>query len=211
MANKTNGKPRKRRELGIDCSEDIGIRATFFCTRCKKPFCEDCLGREDGKTIHCLACAAIAATKKKKNSNKEEKSKIATPLNIIFLVLVIFAGFFFIDGNDSSQLKKELLAPLTSAQEADLAKCKENLQSLSMLISDYQLTRGHDPKELEDVVLLKKNTSLLLEPVEENEYGLESIPGKGLVVSCPNPYAHNLENLYAQPGGPAVAVQDPDQ
>ena len=126
-------------------------------------------------------------------------------------MLVILAGYLFIAGEQSSRPKREALPPLAPAQEETLVKCKENLQALSMLISEYQLTQGHDPEVIEDVVLLERDTPLLLEPVESYEYGLELMPDKGLVVSCPNPGAHHLDSLYAQPGSPAVAMQESSQ
>jgi hypothetical protein len=212
MGDKAAVKSRKRRELGIECSEDIGIRATFFCSRCKHPFCENCLGLEDGKKLFCLACAAIERTKnKEKNKHRKVENKVATPLKVILIMLVIIAGYLFIAGEQSSRPKRATLPPLTPLQEENLVKCKENLQVLSMLISEYQLTQGHDPEVIEDVILLKRDTPLLFEPVRNYEYGLELMPGKGLVVSCPNPDAHQLDSLYAQPGGPAVAVQEPGQ
>jgi len=209
MGDKAAVKTRRRRELGIDCSEDIGVRATFFCNNCKRPFCEDCLGLENGKEIFCLACAAIEATQKKERDKLgKEENNVATPLKVILAVVVIIAGVFFITGDQSSQPKRVTLPPLNPAQEESLAKCKENLQDLSHLISEYQLTQGHDPKVLKDVILLERDKPLLIEPVEGYEYGLELMPDKGLVVSCPNPNAHHLDSLHAQPGGSAVAVQN---
>ena len=200
---------RKRKELAIDCSMDTGVRATFFCSCCKQPFCEDCLGLEERKANYCLACAAIEEVNEGEKSNhRKVKNRLATPLTAILIVLVIIGGYFFIAGEESSRPKRKPLPPLTPAQEANLAKCKENLQTLSTLISEYQLTQGHDPENIEDVIMLEKEASLLLEPVDNNEYGLELMPDKGLVISCPNPDAHHLDELYAQPGSPPVAVQD---
>jgi len=208
MEDKAVIKGRKRKQLPIDCSTDSGVRATFFCSRCKQPFCEDCIGLEDRKTIYCLACAGIEEIKEEgQNNHRDTKKRISTPLVVVLVLLVITGGYIFIASEQSSRPQREPLPPLTPAQEVDLAKCKENLHALSRLIYEYQLTQGHDPEEIEDVILLEKETSLLLEPVDNNEYGLELVTGKGLVVSCPNPGEHHLDELYAQPGSPPVAVQ----
>ena len=114
MGDKSAITGRKRKALAIDCSMDTGVRATFFCSRCKQPFCEGCLGLEEGKVNYCLACAAVEEVNEGEKSNhREAKNRVATPLKAILIVLVIIGGYFFIAGEQSSRPKREPLPPLT--------------------------------------------------------------------------------------------------
>ena len=197
--------------MGIDCSQDPGVFATFLCARCKRPFCENCVGLEDGHKVYCLACAAVEGISKK--GEGEEKGKVAKPLKgafFISLFLLVVIGGYSGAAKYLHKIQKEPPPPLTEAQEMDLAKCMENLEALSMLVAEYQVINHRDPEDIEDVITLEKDKPLLIEPVEKYEYGLDNYPAIGLVIACPNPDAHHLFDLYARPGIPAVAVKEGD-
>lgn len=209
---KAGAPSRKRKELAADCSLDTGVAATFFCARCKRPFCESCVGLEDRKRVYCLACAAVEGTKKK-SEDVETKGNSSKPLHGVLnycLFLLAVTGIYIGVMANINQPVIALPPPLTEAQKEDLAKCKENIEALSMLVAEYQAIKHRDPEDIEDVIVLEKNKKLLIEPVEKHEYGLERYTGIGLVVSCPNPDAHHLYDLYARPGTPAVVVKEGD-
>ena len=206
-----------RKELKIDCSKDPGTPATFLCARCKRPFCESCVGIEEGRKVYCLTCTVLEEAKLEEQHRQDFATKLSQkipkslvrPLSIILSLLIVI-GLYFVALPHFDNLFLKPLPPLTESQEKDMLKCKTNLESLSLLLAQYQVTKQRDPQVLEDVIVQDKDRGLLIEPVDDNEYGLETRPGLGLVIACPNPDEHNLYDLYAPPGNPAYAVKERD-
>jgi len=198
--------------MKVDCSEGCPVRATFFCSRCKKPFCDQCSGLKEKGKRYCLNCAAVLHTEKpKKNIELGIDKGLSKPLKVtLLLTTAVAALYLFIAGNGQPSSDRATLPPLTQTQVRDLQQCKEQLQGLSMLVANYQRSHGFDPEVIEDVIESNEDARLLLEPVDEYEYGLERLPDAGLVISCPNPDEHHLDALYIIPGSTSVIMQSGD-
>lgn len=202
---------RKKEKLNVDCSDGCGVRATFYCARCNKAFCDQCIGLKDRSKSYCIHCAAVLHTNKsQEESESSDARRLGLPLKVLLILIITSVFFYLITVFDDQQIDSSadyLLTPMSSTEEKALIACKEKLVRLSILVEHYQRSHGSDPEELDDVVGVEADFQLLVEPVDEFEYGLEQMPNVGLVISCPNPSEHRLDALYIIPGSSSVMME----
>lgn len=205
---------RKRKELKIDCVQDPGTPATFICTRCKRPFCEDCVGAEDRQKVYCIECAAVVEVKvaKKKSDSLATKAKSVYSSPRFIAMALLFSSlllvYVYVGVNAPETIRvREPFPQRTAEQEGDLLKCEENMEALSMLLENFQATNNRNPERLENIVS-QNDSGFLQEPVTGRQYGLEMRTETGLVVACPNPEEHNLYDLFVVPGQLSTRVGD---
>ncbi|MDX8410313.1 MAG: hypothetical protein R8K46_00360 [Mariprofundaceae bacterium] len=205
-----NGDPPRpqRKLLKANCSTDPDHIATFYCARCNKAFCEDCVGREAGKQTYCLQCAAVAegqqdAVGSKSGVVRKVKWALATlagtaAIITCFNLYILYTGRPEASGN--------VIKPPMSAQLSSLATCRHRLEQLVQQASYYQKATGSVPTQLTDLETMVDDKQMLIDPVSKARYRLSHDKKTGITVSCPHPEKHGLAELYARPGKPAIMV-----
>jgi len=124
-----------RHPLHVECSLDTGVPAVFFCSRCKKPFCEGCIGRDSALKILCLHCAVVEDSKKEKAqraslfSIAEKKNTIFSVLGVIATIAIAF-NIYILYGDFQESAPTKSLEPKLNIQLIDITKCRLNLEEL---------------------------------------------------------------------------------
>ena len=204
----SEGKKHSRRKpLGSYCCMDPDAVATFICARCRKPFCEQCVGHEDGRDTFCLQCAVIAPKSVPARGGKG-KSSISGKGKIIltFIAGGILATNIYIIVSGMGSTGQVRRTPPMSAQLADLVECRHRLESIASLIDEYRETVGVMPWNLHDLMAVTRDTKMFYDPASKLPYRFETGQGNSFTVVCPSPERHGLAGLFATQGRPAQMV-----
>jgi len=200
-------KHSRRKPLGSYCCMDPDVVATFICARCRKPFCEQCVGQEDGRDTFCLQCAVIApksapARDGKSRSGMSGKGKIV----LAFIAGAILATNIYVIVSGMGSTAQVRRTPPMSAELADLVECRHRLEHIATLVDEYQETVGVMPGDIHDLMAVTRDTKVFYDPASKLPYRLETGPGNDFTVVCPSPERHGLAGLFATHGRPAQMV-----
>lgn len=206
-------KKRKRPQLNVECSMDAGIPAVFYCSRCKKPFCEDCIGRESGIKTLCIHCAGVEETIEdeeqrelsRRLSSVKKKSSLLTLLSAIAIVLIAVNAYILVN----NQLEEEPIkasSPVVSPQLLGISMCRANLEVLAAEAATYSKLVGHPPASLEELSGMLEPAVETKDPVSHKHYIIESDEAGNITAHCPTPEAHGVAGIVAVPGKPARLI-----
>lgn len=195
----------------MECSLDIGEPAAFVCDRCKKPFCESCIGRKECNKTLCLHCTVV-------EDSKEEKARQASPFltaekkHTFTVILGVLAGIaiiinLYILYNDfREKSSSNTLASSFDTQLAEIIKCRSNMEALVKAATTFRESFERPPSSLEEIASLLDDPTALHDPVTQEPYILD-VDHKGKIeIHCPTPDAHGVADIIAIPGKPARMI-----
>jgi len=207
-------------ELG-SCSVHTGIAAGFLCDQCKRPYCPDCIGREEAGKIICSQCM-IDINKREKEALKQaveadvraKQAAIAEPPavqqkpgNSLFYVVIVAAllgiGFnLYIIFQDRAQSSgaEIVRTPAMSPQLAGIRLCRHRITLISRAALLYQKDLGNAPDSLADLISRLDSPNILHDPVTGLEYRFVKEANGGIVIACPSPSSHGVRSIQARPG-----------
>ena len=195
----------------MECSLDIGEPAAFVCARCRKPFCESCIGRKEHNKTLCLHCAVV-------EDSKEEKARQSSPFltpkkkHAFALILGGLAGVAIIINlyvlyNDFRE-RTSNNTPVSSldAQLAEIIKCRSNMEALIKAATSFRESFGRPPSSLDEIASLLDDPTVLQEPITQEPYILDMDHKGKIEIHCPTPNAHGVADIVAIPGKPARMI-----
>ena len=200
---------RTRAQLSVDCSMDVGVPAVFYCARCKKPYCEDCIGREAGIKTLCIHCAGVEETiedeeqRKLGGSGSERKNNFLTAVLGAIAIMGIAVNAYILVNDQLEVEPVRISIPPVSPQLAGLAKCRANMEVLAAEAATYRKLVGHPPASLEELSKMLEPNVETKDPVSHVPYILKSDAAGNITVNCPTPEVHGVASIVAVPGKPA--------
>jgi len=205
-------KKRERPQLSAECSMDAGVPAVFYCSRCKKPFCEDCIGRESGKKTLCIHCAGVEETIEDEEQRRlgglafvKKKSFLLTLFGAIAITGIAVNAYILV--NDQIEVEPvKVSSPPVSPQLAGLAKCRANMEILAAEAATYRKLIGHPPASLDELSRMLEPKVETKDPVSHAPYIVKSDAAGNITVNCPTPEVHGVAGIVAMPGKPARLI-----
>jgi len=189
---------------GVNCTLDIDISATFYCDRCNRPFCDNCLGRKEGAKFFCLECADLRELQDKKPTEKifiKYGGFVRRALIAAASIAICYNLYIIYSNKPIAQ--EAVKPPPMSEQTSQLVTCRHQLEVLSALSMKYQDMAGVHPTNFSDIATMTDQPVKNQCPITQQEYIIEFKQDNEVVVSCPDPGAHGLKALFATPGKPA--------
>jgi len=198
-----NSRASKRLSLQTKCCVDTDLRATFSCAKCHRPFCEKCVGHEEGLQVFCLECSIFQLNKPAKKEGKSLFSRL--PIKKVFGVLaslLLCLNLYIIITGKESKVSIIKQAPPMSVEISNLVECRNRLEAVATLANDYKNAMDTLPDSIEDLFSLAEHKELLYDPISHQQYIIKNTKG-AFSVSCPSPEAYGLSALFATIGKPA--------
>ena len=194
-----------------NCSLHARIPATFKCPKCKRVYCQDCVGREEeGHTI-CSQCVAVEAALRKKDeleAGKPEEKKSGIGLLHVFTTVAVIAicfNLYVLYQNHTQTRSAEVVrTPAMSPQLAGIRECRDRLMILSEAVVDYEKAFGKRPANLADLGSLLDSQDDLQDPVSGLPYEIVDLAGEGVMIQCPSPSSHAVHAIHVKPGKAAI-------
>lgn len=210
MAEKQGGAKRKiaRHPLNVPCSIDRDVPAVFCCSECKKPFCEDCIGRETAAKTLCLHCAVVEesveehAQRNSRFSFVKKKSFLLTFLGVIAAIGITF-NLYILYGDMQESDQAKVMEPEKNPQLLGISKCRSNLEILAAELLPYHKVMDRFPVSVEEIVGLVDAKSVTTDPISSESYIIKEDGKGGAAVYCPTPGKHGVAAIIAVPGKPA--------
>jgi len=205
-----------RRLLNVECSMDIGVPATFYCNRCKKPFCEDCLWSEAGSKTLCIHCASVEQVIEDEargslgSAFAKKKKLFINLIAVIITVIIAFNGYILYNDHlesDQTEAFKHEMSP----QLMGIAKCRANLEILVKEAVAYHQIVKRAPSSLEELATIFTTEFETKDPISFAPYIIRSDDTGNISAHCPTPEAHGVSDIIAKPGKPARLIYNGGQ
>jgi len=197
-----------RRPLDVECTMDIGVPAVFYCNRCNKPFCEDCIGREAGKKTLCIHCAGVEESIEDETRQKQgfDLAKKKKPLLILLAltasILIAFNAYTLYNDHLESDQTAAIEHDI-SPQLMDISECRAYLETLVAEALSYRQIMNRAPSSLEELSAILDTEVQIEDPVSFEPYIIKSDDKGNITALCPTPEAHGVAGITAVPGRPA--------
>lgn len=200
--------------LGVDCTIDVGTPAVFYCARCKKPYCVDCLGREIGRKRICIQCAGVEEVIEDEEQQRqrrlgfnlaENKGLLFGFLMAVGIVIIAINAYILITDHLESQ-SAEVVTTEVDPQLSAIAQCRSNLEVLAAEAAHYRQLSGESPASLDDLMRTLDASSITRDPVTQQLYIIDRDEAGHISAHCPTPAAHGLVDIVAVPGKPARLI-----
>ena len=197
-----------QREFNVTCFADEN-RATFICTNCQRPYCDQCLGKTIENDKYCLECSALEQVRRsapqKRQQTKKSSPALLTPALIVLALLLTGINFYLLFDNDY------ITVPTTSEPDippalSELVECKHNLQHIAATAASFKESTGSYPVFIEQLQPFDDKTALPVEPITGMDYLIEKNEAGEWSVHCPSPEKHGVSDIVAIPGKPARLI-----
>ena len=201
-------KSNPRSQLDVECTMDVGVPAVFYCNRCNKPFCEDCIGREAGGKTICIHCASVEESIEDETRQKpgfdfaKKKKPLLILLAVVASILIAFNAYVLYNDHLESD-QTEAVEHEVSLQLIDIAECRANLEMLVAEALSYSQLTGKAPSSLEELSTMLDAKFETDDPVSLEPYIIRSDDKGNITAHCPTPQAHGVGDITAVPGSPA--------
>lgn len=200
-----------RRPLDVECSMDIGVPATFYCSRCKKPFCEDCLWSEAGSKTLCIHCASVEEAIEDEARGSLGSAIVKQKKLVLGLITVVLTGIiafnaYTLYNNHLESDQTKVFRHEMSPQLMGIAKCRANLEALVKEAVSYHQMVNRPPSSLEELATILATEFETKDPVSLAPYIIESDGTGNITAHCPTPEAHGVSDIIAEPGKPARLI-----
>jgi len=197
-----------RQQLDVDCQMDVGVPAVFYCYRCKKPFCEDCIGREAGRKTLCIHCASVEESIEEEAQSGVsfafvKKKSFLFPLFAIAAIVVITFNLYTLYSDRLESDQTEAVEHEISLQLMDISECRANLEILVAEALSYHQLMGHPAASLEELSTMFDAEVKIEDPVSFEPYIIKSDDKGNITALCPTPEEHGVAGITAVPGRPA--------
>jgi hypothetical protein len=197
-----------RRPLNVECLMDIGVPAVFYCSRCKKPFCEDCIGQESAKKTLCIHCASVEEsieqeTRQRPGFNFAKKKKpLLILLAIMASILIAFNAYIlyndYLESDQTEAVEHDI-----SWQLMGIVECRANLEVLAAEALSYSKMLERPPASIEELSSILDAQVNTEDPISSEPYIINSDTAGNITARCPTPEAHGVGSITAVPGRPA--------
>jgi len=197
-----------RRPLDVECSLDVGVPAVFYCKRCNKPFCEDCIGREAGKKTLCIHCTSVEEsiedeTRQKRGFDFAKKKKpLLILLAVVASILIAFNAYVLYNDHLESD-QTEAVEHEVSLQLMGIVECRANLEELAAEALSYSKMLERPPSSIEELSSILGAQVNTEDPISFEPYIIKSDDEGNITAHCPTPKAHGVGSITASPGSPA--------
>lgn len=196
-----------RKPLDVDCTLDPGVPAVFYCVRCQKPFCADCIGYEKGREILCLQCTLVEESKADANRPrgqllKKNSSLILKSLAAIAIIVSCF-NLYYLYADHQESVSEPAVEAEPDPQLEGIVACRHQMELLAAEAETYRNLVGKIPETIESLQSMLPEGVDITDPVTSRTYQLEQNRSGTPVIRCPNPEEHGVEDISASPGKPA--------
>ena len=213
MAEKTTAEKNRivRRPLNVACSIDIDEPAVFYCSQCKKPFCEDCIGRETAAKTLCLHCAAVEDSMEEAQQQglglalKKKKGFFLKMLGVMASVAIAFNLYTLYSDRDESDPSKAFKAAI-SPQLTGITICRSRLDALAAEAFSYTKLMERSPSSVDELGVILNAQVETKDPVTFKPYIIKGDTEGNTIVHCPTPEAHGVGSISAVAGKPARVI-----
>lgn len=202
----TSKKPRPK--LNVACTIDQDVPAVFYCSKCHKPFCEDCIGEESARRTLCLHCASV-------EDSIEEAEQLASgpptgkkgrlvpiTLAVIACAGILVSAYILFDNNLETE-RSDVHIPAISPQLQGIAETRADLEALVAQAAVYRKLMGHPPASLDELKPMLGSKYRTEDPVSHEPYIIESDDAGNIMAVCPTPRVHGVASIAAVAGKPA--------
>lgn len=205
------GKARKkaRPRLNVSCSIDEGVPAVFYCSKCRKPFCEDCIGEESARRTLCLHCASVEESMAAAERAAEQEPSPSGRKRRVYAVLgiLVFAAIavdaYILSSNHLESTPSDARIPAISPQLQAIAETRFDLEALVSEAAAYRRVMGKPPASLDELKPMLSPRFRTEDPVSHQPYIIESDAAGNIIARSPTPEAHGVASITAMPGMPA--------
>lgn len=195
-----------RHPLGVSCTTDTDMTATFYCARCHQPFCEHCVGDEEGHKTYCLHCAA--AMKAEEREEEHKRHQFIHPAHYHFMrwaalfvaVAVIVFNLLQIYRNHEQSEAPATPVATVSLQMQGITECRHRLQVLATAALSYRQTFERGADSLAEILPLLEPGTPTTDPVSHLPYILTRAADGTVTIRCPDPAAHGVHAIEVHPG-----------
>ncbi len=186
----------------IYCTNHAEEIATFYCQLCRKPFGEDCVGKENGEHTVCSNCANAHREKRKLSLQRQRRIKrvVRSALALVLLAILGTNGYILLRYSPDSGPASE---PALSTQLSQLINCRHRLEFAAFQAAYFTSQLGHPPADMDDLAIMMDSREQLQDPVTHSDFLIVYDADKGLRIICPHPEAYGLRSLLAEPRKPA--------
>ncbi len=199
---------RARAALNVACSIDVDVPAVFYCSRCHKPFCEDCIGRETAAKTLCLHCAAVEDSQEDELQRAsafavvKKKSFLLGFLGVLAAIGLTF-NLYILYGDMQESDQSKVMEPVTDSQILGITRCRSNLEILAAEAASYYKAMERPPSSVEELAVILGKQVETTDPISSKPYIIESDGTGRITVHCPTPEAHGVSGIAATAGKPA--------
>ena len=208
MASAQQGSPQQpeKREFNVTCFADEN-KATFICTNCQRPYCDQCLGKTIDDDKYCLECSALEQVRrsapKKTQVEKKTAPAFAGPALALLALILMGVNAYLLLEDDYISVPANA-GPEIPTQLSELIECKRHLQEIAASAAAFREHTGTYPTFIEQLQPI--SGYLPNEPVTGKPYEMTTDNRGGWSVHCPSPEAHGIAELIAKPGKPARVI-----
>jgi len=189
----------------IYCSDHPAEVATFYCATCHDPFGEACVGKEIGDQTICSNCVDNSIQNEVDQLDRKKRNRRIRNVSIAGLTAIVLAINIFIIVRYSPNTD-QVTQPKMSSQLSKLVECRHNLEALAYQAKYYKNVMGRLPESIHELKDLLDNPKQAFDSVTSKAYLIKTSDNGTPIVTCPNPEAHGLAELYALPGKPAKMI-----
>ena len=199
---------RVRHPLNVACSIDMDVPAVFYCSQCKKPFCEDCIGRETAAMTLCLHCAAVEESQEEEFKRASVFAVVKKKSFLLWLFGIVAAtgltfNLYILYGDMQESDQAKIMEPEKDPQLLGIAKCRSNLEILAAEAFSYRKVMDRFPASVEELAAMLDTQKATTDPVSSQPYIIRKDEAGGVAVHCPTPGDHGVAGIVAVPGKPA--------
>lgn len=199
-----------RPPLDVECSLDPGVPAVFYCSRCHKPFCADCIGAESGSKTYCLQCTLVNESEEEASGQKQRLFKkhgnlILKSLAVIAIVISCFNLYYLFNDYQQGDSEPAFVVEADPQLEGILA-CRHRMEMLAAEAARYRSMVGMAPESIEALRSILPDGADTDDPVSSMPYVIEHDQSGVPVIHCPDPESHGVEDISASPGRPAHVI-----
>jgi len=206
------GTKQMRQQLNVTCTIDVDVPAVFFCSKCHKPFCEECIGRETASKTLCLHCAVVKESQEEESqrasifSMVKEKKSFLLKLIVVIASLGILFNLYTLYGDMQESNQDEPFEMEISPQINGIADCRANLELIAKEAHSYRKILERPPSSMDELSSMLGDKAGIKDPVSSKPYILRSNDRGEVSVQCPSPEDHGVAGIVATPGKPAQVI-----
>ncbi|HKI60036.1 MAG TPA: hypothetical protein VKA23_03280, partial [Mariprofundaceae bacterium] len=160
-----------RQQLNVTCTIDVDVPAVFFCSKCHKPFCEECIGRETASKTLCLHCAAVKDSQEEAFrrasifSMVKEKKSFFLKLLVVIASLGILFNLYTLYGDMQESNQDERFEVEISPQLKGIAQCRSDLEFLAKEAQAFKKLLDRAPSSMDELASMLGDKAEIKDPV----------------------------------------------